>query len=267
MNFNAVWEKHRKFLLIVTGGLAGFMVLHLYAAGYRDGAAEKVQSNKSRAGTIESSIESLDGEYDREVQARKVLEQELASYLDLVGLAQNTSFEVPGSATDCQIDFQQKWGNVWSTFVDAADKIHLSYPRQRDVSFSLSKELNLEQWTDKYRLLEVVSQVLDASVELGVKKIESLKPAAVKSESLDGVEDRALLRYSVAAKIVGDYASLRRFVEHFHRDHNYLTVEMNLETDDDLEGALLGEFVFSGVDIGSPREEDRRGRRRPKRGW
>ncbi|MGE3165105.1 MAG: hypothetical protein AB7O52_09385 [Planctomycetota bacterium] len=263
MNVSLIWEKHRRFLLTVAGGLAGFMVLNLFAAGYRDRSGENIQQNRKRASDIAGAIERLDASYDREVKDRKVLEQQLDHYLTQVSTARTSKLAVPKSVSDCQTDFARQRDRIWSAFVDGADKIHLGYPRMTDIPFSLGSDLTQEQWADRYHLLGVVERVLSASVELGVRKIESIQPQAVVAEPIAEAADRALVRYPVKVVLVADFPVIRRLIEYFQSPEHYLTVELDLERKADVNG-LTAQILFTGVDVDEPRRDPKKAGTAPR---
>lgn len=257
MNMNVIWQKHRRFLLTVAGGLAGFMILNLFAAGYRDRSGEDIQQNRKRAGELSGAIEKLDASYDREVKDRKVLEQQLENYLGQVSLSRNSRLQVPESVSDCQTDFARQLGRIWSSFVDGADKIHLSYPRMTDIPFALGSELTQQDWTDRYRWLETVERILNASVELGVKKIESIQPQTVVDEPIADSPDRSLIRYPVKVVLTAEFTVIRRLIEYFQAPGVYLSVDLDLERKAD-NNAITAQIIFTGIDIAEPRKDPKK---------
>ena len=75
MSFQAVWERHRRFVMAVSGGLAMFLILSFFIQGCRAGAVATERDNRFVATETLKLLDELDLTYDREIKESRVLEK------------------------------------------------------------------------------------------------------------------------------------------------------------------------------------------------
>ncbi|MFQ5653358.1 MAG: hypothetical protein ACE5GW_01335 [Planctomycetota bacterium] len=269
----AFWEKHRPFLLRVAAGMAVFLILENLVGSYQGSAERRGGENEDRAERIREEIDKLNGVYDREQKARALLEECCEDLLGQLSLLRNARIRPPeGGNANASIDFPRTKNDVWSAFTDRADRINLGYPELRDVPFDERRDLTATEWEDRYRLLEVLDRFLNAAVNVKVRRIISIRPAAVASEPVEGSEDLAVLRFPVVVRTVMSYPALLSLMRSFQREGVFTSVEL-LElrpADEDGEEWLEATLRLVGIDIGEPRSEGKtrglgpRGWRRPR---
>ncbi|MEE8143388.1 MAG: hypothetical protein V3T77_09835, partial [Planctomycetota bacterium] len=223
MPYQALWEKHRRFLMQVVGALALFLVLLSLASGYQNQAVEERREQRTEAERLQRAVEKLDIKYPREKEARKVLELRCRKLLGLISLHENQNRRPPAEGSiDPGIDFSKTFEEVWTQFTDRADKQNLSYPPQNEVSFGLGSDLTAADWSDRYCQLEVLERFLNAAVAHQVRSIETIIPREVENEPIADNDDLAMMRYPVQVKLVASYNTLLGLMESFQKDENFL---------------------------------------------
>ena len=250
INVTVLWEKHRRFLLTVVGGLAVFFGLQSVAGSYGSGAESTVESARQRVGNLVRATEELDQVYARALSERKVIGDHLEGFLDKVAISRNAQISIPDNLDNASIDFARQKSEVWEGsrgFTDRARKIHLRYPETSKISFDLRGDLTEEQWIERYRKLEVFARFLEAALEVRVAEIVQVAPRPTVREPIPDAPKRELVRYPVEFTVRATFGQVRALAEYFQRDGVYLTIEYTIERK---EGAQLEvRLLCSGIDV------------------
>ncbi len=256
IDLDGIWKKHRRFLVQTAGGGALFLILVWMASGYAD-VSEDVEANARRAASLEQGYRNLNLNYWRTVGQKSALEKRLKDLVADLSIRTESSIQVP--ANDLGVEFKTRKDEVYTEFIDRANRIGLRCPLQKDINFDEGSDLSPEEWADRYRQLEVLRRVLNHCVAPGIHAIEAIRPGVVASESLSGsgATDQVLWRYPVQFEIVLGYAACASFFETFQKDGKYLAVEIQelKPIPEHGPGRLRGVIQFVGIDIGEPRAE------------
>lgn len=261
MPWKAVWEKHRTFLIRVAGGLVVFLIGVTWIQGYRGEATAQVAKNAATAAAVEKDQGALDLTYDRERKEGRVLDKRRESLLSQVAVSRHARLKMPqGSQEDFEIDFAQQKSTIWREFESRANRVNLYFPGQKDVGFSITTDLEVEDWEDRYLQLDMIRRILNSVVDVGgVAKIDSIDPGNVATEPIAGSDNEAVVRYPVHVKMQLEYSSVLRLMERFQGSASYMSLEIEelLLEPGDPDGLLRASIDFIGVDIGEPRDTRR----------
>ena len=126
---NAIWQKHRPFLIRVSIGLALFLVISNFANSMRDEQQVLLSKKSDETQALSRELEKLDGTFDVERSARTVLEQRCQELAGVIGLSSSSNHQPPEDQT-LSTDFKRAKDGVWSSFTDRANRVNLRYPQK-----------------------------------------------------------------------------------------------------------------------------------------
>ncbi|MEM7264245.1 MAG: hypothetical protein AAF488_19830, partial [Planctomycetota bacterium] len=171
MNFNVIWEKHRKFLTQVAGGFAVFMVFLSVASSIQQGAAEERESIIEKNDAVQRRANKLDAKHDRELKLKGRLEERKKQLLSGVSIAENARIRPPAEHSDTK--FKRQKEEIYARFTDRADVAGVLRPELGDISFGVNPDLSDEEWNDRYVQLEVVDRFVRVAVDERVHSVSA----------------------------------------------------------------------------------------------
>ena len=260
MKLEEIWEKHRTFILRVSGMAAGFLILLWIASHYADVSAES-EKNLKLARKLQKRANTLELEFDRAISKSRSVGSQLDELLAKVELsAQGSAVEMLGSTSEKAVHFRKQKEKIYRQFRRKADRIGLGYPEMKEINFE--DTMHDERLQDSYFSLIVLEKVFAAAVDQNVMSIDSVDPRAIELEDIKGNKERVMVRYPVTVELVARYEACLGLLETFQRDQNYLSVELEeLAPDEEIAGVLRARINFVGIDqIDRPKEITGRGR-------
>ncbi|HIA28157.1 MAG TPA: hypothetical protein EYN79_08620 [Planctomycetes bacterium] len=256
---NAIWQKHRGFLIRVSVGLALFLVISNFASSMREDQEKLLNRKSEEAQILSSELEKLDGRFDVERSARSVLQLRCEELAGKIGLSASSRHHPPVGET-LSTDFKRAKDGVWAGFTDRANRVNIRYP-QVMVNFDERGDLSDEEWVDRYRLLEVLDRFLGAALQSSIARIDEVTPGARMQEPIPGGEEFAIARYPLRLKIACSARSLAFLAGRFQKDEEFISFEPRLiKLDDSSPGLLSVEVDIVGVDLEESRQRQGRSR-------
>lgn len=253
-SLDAVWRKHRPFLVQVAGGAALYLILVWMASGYADVRAE-IDDNDARAANLVQRYANLNLNYWRTVGRKSALEKELADLIADVSIRTESGIKPPSG--DLGVEFRTRKDEVYTEFADRANRVGLRAPAQKEISFDEGSDLTQDEWIDRFRQLEVFRRVLVECVGPEIWEIEAIRPGTVVTEAIPGAKELALYRYPVRFDMVLGYRACLGLLQAFQQDCKFLGVEIvELKPADERgAGRLRASIDFVGLDLGVARPD------------
>ncbi len=264
-----IWQKNRKVLIQALSALAIFLVASNLARGYRSEHEKFLLLYEEDAQVVAQDLDELDGIVDVERKSRSALEERNQDLMKKLGISYSATHQSTADEASVSTDFKRAKDLVWNGFRESANRSGMVTPAEIP-NFDERGDLSLEQWADRYRLLEVLDRFVKVCLQGGISRIDQVVPGSRIQEPLDD-EAKVLARYPLNVKMLCSPAQLSEMLVRFQRDGGFLSLEPTRVAPETNGGTLLEvDLLVVGIDMEDPRQEDtpnRRGAGRSRGGF
>lgn len=264
-----IWQKNRKVLIQALSALAIFLVASNLARGDRSEHEKYLLLYEEDAQVVAQDLDELDGIVDVERKSRSALEARNQDLLKKLGISYSASHQPSRDEASVSTDFKRAKDLVWNGFRESANRNGMVTPAEIP-NFDERGDLTLEQWADRYLLLEVLDRFVKVCLQGGISRIDQVAPGSRIQEPLED-EKKVLARYPINVKIVCSPEQLSELLVRFQRDGGFLSLEPSRVVPEKNGGNLVEvDLVVAGIDMEDPREENtpnRRGTGRSRGGF
>lgn len=188
MDFEAVWQTHKPFILKVLGGALVFLVLAGVRGSLAESEAAQASKNRSQQAAIEDKIAQVKGkeglEKGRAVALAETLEPALAQALFWTPSEGYLLPEGEGSpalfydgARKSAVDRVQRHADRWNAQVPKGAS-----------GLGLREEVAAPEVVESLAWADLVHRVAIALLDAGVRRIDALEPRAARYEKRQGDE-------------------------------------------------------------------------------
>lgn len=258
-----IWYKNKPTLIKALVTLVLFLILSNVAKGLRGGHETSLQIHEEKSVVLSQKLQELNGVVDVERQSRSALEDRGRDLFSKISISARPLHAIPEDLDSIVTEFKRSKDSVWNDFRERANRLGIMTPSAVP-NFEEKANLTAPEWTDRYRLLEVMDRFLSVALQVQLESVDEVTPGARSQENFSDT-DLVLTRYPVIFKLRCSPAQLSELFVRFQADNVFLSVEP--ERMKSVEGSSDQVEVTMrvvGVDVEEPREESE-GPRRPGR--
>ncbi|MGE4620433.1 MAG: hypothetical protein AAEJ04_11560 [Planctomycetota bacterium] len=260
-----LWQKNKKMMIQALAALVVFLVASNIARSVRADHETELLHHKESAQLLAQKLQDLDGVVDVERRSRAALEERNSDLLTKLSISITSRHQPPADEASVSTDFKRAKDLVWNDFRERANRIGLVTPAEIP-NFDERGDLDMANWTDRFRLLEVLDRFLQVCLQSGIPRIDQVSPGARSQESFRD-NGKVLARYPIDVKFLCSPAQLSDLIVRFQRDGSFLSIEpIQVSTEKSNSGRLEASVQVVGIDVEDPREDSRSSRRVPGRG-
>jgi hypothetical protein len=264
-----IWQKNRKVLIQALSALAIFLVISNVTRGYRSEHEISLARHEEEAQLVAQDLEGLEGVVDVERKSRTALEERNRDLLKKLGIAFSAVHQPSVDEASVSTDFKRAKDLVWNNFRNQANRAGMVTPAEIP-NFDERSDLSLLEWSDRYRLLEVLDRFTRVCLQTGVARLDDVKPSKRIQEALQD-PDKVLARYPLQVKMLCLPEQLAEMLLRFQRNGEFLSLEPIRVTPEKSGGDKIEvDLTVVGIDMEEPRVESssaRRGSGRTRRGF
>ncbi len=268
-----IWEENKKFLLMVGGSLALFLLLRSCAV---DGLLRSADAERQRNQKLEKEINGT--------RSRVIVRypEEKKSLADLAQIESNLAGRClsapPSNVPDtkrsaAQIQFSEMIDAVWSKLKTKANQKGVRIPEKistNDLGVAAGDTEADHERNAMY--LEIVDRALATCVDQGMVQIEKPTIFGEEAAPIRDNEDVSMLYRRVGVTAYGPYEAYKRVFREFQKAPGFVQVRlMSLDSKSTaIPGALRGQLQFVGLRLlkegedASPGEKKKPASRRKK---
>lgn len=260
-----LWQKNKKLLIQALACMFVFLAISNYSRHMRATYEVELVRQEEMAQVLSQKLLDLDGLVDVERKSRAALEQRNADLLSKLSISADTRHNPPDDESSVSTEFKRSKDLVWNDFRDRANRIGLATPAEIP-NFDERGDLTIVQWTDRFRLLEVLDRFLQVCLQCGVPRIDQVVPGSRSQETFRD-SAKVLARYPIQVKMLCTPDQLSDLIVRFQVDGRFLSIEpLSVATEKSNTGRLEATIQVVGVDVEDPRDDEKRGRRPSLRG-
>ena len=259
-----IWYKNKPTLIKALITLVLFMGLSQYAKGLRGDHEDSLQSHEGSSVLLAQDLQELNGVVDMERKSRSALEDRAKDLFSKISISARPVHLIPENPDSIVTEFKRSKDSVWNDFRERANRLGIMSPSAVP-NFQEKSDLSAEEWSDRYRLLEVMDRFLSVILQVQLESVDEIEPGErFQEEFFDS--DLALVRYPVTFKLRCSPAQLSELFVRFQSDNVFLSLEPERMSSSDANGDQVEVTMkVVGVDVEKPREESQ-GNRRSSRG-
>ncbi len=260
-----IWQNNKKLLIQALVCMVVFLAISNYARSLRAEYEVDLVHRKERAQVLSQKLQDLDGLVDVERKSRAALEQRNSDLLGKLSIKTGSRHIPPEDESSVSTEFKRAKDLVWNDFRERANRIGLVTPAEIP-NFDERGDLEMSNWTDRFRLLEVLDRFLQVCLQCGIPRIDKVVPGSRTQETFHDT-GKVLVRYPIEVKMLCSPEQLSDLIVRFQVDGVFLSIEpVRVSTEKSNNGRLEATIHVVGIDVEDPRDEDRRGRRPSLRG-
>ncbi|MEE2883840.1 MAG: hypothetical protein VYD70_08965 [Planctomycetota bacterium] len=260
-----LWQKNKKLMIQALAAMMVFLLISTYARSVRGDHEKDLVRHKRKAQELSHQLQERDGRVDVERKSRAALEERNKDLLRKLSISSTSRHRPPEDESSVSTEFKRAKDLVWNNFRERANRIGLVTPAEIP-NFDERGDLSMENWTDRYRLLEVLDRFLQVCLQCGIPRIDRVVPSTRTQESFRDT-NKVLVRYPIEIKLLCSPDQLSDLIVRFQVDGAFLSIEpITVVAEKSNSGRLEALLQVVGLDVEDPREEIRRGRRSSLRG-
>ena len=258
-----LWHKNKPTLIKALATLVVFMVLSNIAKDLRSQHEADLQRQEEKSVVLAQKLQDLDGMVDVERQSRSALEDRGRDLLGKVSISARPLFTMPEDPDAIATEFKRSKDSVWNDFREKANRLGVMTPSNVP-NFEEKANLNPEEWSDRYRLLEVLDRFLSVVLQVQLESVLEIVPG-VRSQEDFADSEVVLARYPVTFRITCSPVQISELFSRFQANNVFLSIEPErMKSTDGSNGQLEVTLRVVGLDIEKPREETSGNRRSPR---
>ena len=263
-----IWYKNKPTLIKALVTLVLFMGLSSIAKGIRGDHENALQIHEEKSVVLAQKLQGLNGVVDVERKSRSALEDRAKDLFSKVSISARPVHSIPDNPDSIVTEFKRSKDSVWNDFRERANRLGIMSPSSVP-NFQEKSDLTVDQWADRYRLLEVMDRFLSVVLQVQLQSVEEITPGERTQEEFADSE-QALIRYPVTFKLRCSPTQLSELFVRFQSDNVFLSLEPERMSSSDANGNQVEvTMTVVGVDVAKPREDSqevRRGIRSNRRG-
>ncbi|OUU26121.1 MAG: hypothetical protein CBC13_00840 [Planctomycetia bacterium TMED53] len=260
-----IWYKNKPTLIKALATLVVFLVLSNVAKSMRSDHETDLQRYEEKSVVLAQKLQELDGVVDVERQSRSALEDRGQDLWEKIAISARPLHSIPEDLDSIATEFKRSKDAVWNDFKEKANRLGIMTPSSIP-NFEEKSGLSPEEWQDRYRMLEVLDKFLSVILQIQLESVAEISPGERSQEEFED-SDLAIARYPVTFRVTCSPAQISELFARFQSDNSFLSIEPErMKSLDGSADQLEVTLRAVGLDVESPREENRNTRRSPRSG-